>query len=611
MSYQMSNHNELGTVRQHPLPGLGGTCETHAQEGLAPLTSGTGQRVYHQDLRINQYAATQSQAIPQNAAFVNRDHTNPFSAQAVRASAPPTPPPYSSKAPGFEDIGRRHDPNRRLLDWPADVRYLARHLDLKRYSVLGGSGGGPHALACAYAIPPDELSSVGLLCSAAPWEAGTRDVLWSARLGSWASTYCPSLTTRLLDLVLGMSKRLMASDTGKKLIDGIAAKEAATAGKEIPESEKHPEADAARRERLLRIFLEPFAQGSRGFVQEAYILTHPYGFRLDVQFERKVKIWHGTKDVNSPIRMVRSKSATGPNRRRVSHILLRYTKILQFTLVLRIQDRLESHEKMADTSGTSRLPATLPVLLATLLATSPTTTKSVAIYGERTWGSYLLDRRYCAAVSSSDGEGRCYAEEAGALSDSGTSPSGEAPLIADPPRPLILEEHGLRDGGRRAARPNVSLLAGHMAEAGWTESQSFGMHVGSAATRARVPGFLYFGGYDRHRVHPRRRRGAHLPVTNDSDLGLYLWDTGDEAYARVVDSAAALRFTFHDRDHNARRVDISVPFTHPNLTLDRLLIGGGTKPYFSRHAASNGYYSLGRAFPQDAFFGANFEKSTY
>lgn len=89
----------------------------------------------------------------------------------------------------------------------------------------------------------------------------------------------------------------------KKMLDGIAAKAAATAGKGIPESENGPEAVAARRERLVRILLEPYAQGSRGFVQEAYILTHPYGFHLkDVQ--NKVQIWHGTKDANSPIRMV-------------------------------------------------------------------------------------------------------------------------------------------------------------------------------------------------------------------------------------------------------------------------------------------------------------------
>ncbi len=72
------------------------------------------------------------------------------------------------EARGLEDIGRRHNlrficpdrpgyglstfqPNRRLLNWPADVRYLARqHLDLKRYAVLGGSGGGPHACTHVY-----------------------------------------------------------------------------------------------------------------------------------------------------------------------------------------------------------------------------------------------------------------------------------------------------------------------------------------------------------------------------------------------------------------------------------------------------------------------------
>lgn len=48
------------------------------------------------------------------------------------------------------------------------MRFLARHLEVGRYGVLGGSGGGPYALACADSIPSGELASVGLLCSAAP-----------------------------------------------------------------------------------------------------------------------------------------------------------------------------------------------------------------------------------------------------------------------------------------------------------------------------------------------------------------------------------------------------------------------------------------------------------
>lgn len=159
-------------------------------------------------------------------------------------------------------------------------------------------------MACAYGIPPEEISSIGLICSAGPWEGGTQDVPWSARLGSWAATYCPSLSTRLIDLGLGLSKWFMATDTGKKLLDNIAIKAAATAGRHIPESEMLPEAVAARRARLSRILLEPFAQGSRGIVREAFILTHPYGFRLE-DVQRKVLIWHGTKDTNSPISMIR------------------------------------------------------------------------------------------------------------------------------------------------------------------------------------------------------------------------------------------------------------------------------------------------------------------
>jgi pimeloyl-ACP methyl ester carboxylesterase len=165
-------------------------------------------------------------------------------------------------------------------------------------------------VVCAYALPQDELSSVGLMCSAGPWKVGTEGVPLSARLGSWASVNCPSLATQMIDTGLKLSKRFAASKTGKTLLDTMTVKAAAAAGKEI--SDKDPQEVAARRERLVRILLEPFAQGSRGFVQEAYILTHPYGFRIK-DVKAKVQIWHGTKDVNSPIRMVRYLKDRLPN----------------------------------------------------------------------------------------------------------------------------------------------------------------------------------------------------------------------------------------------------------------------------------------------------------
>ncbi|MFF0148154.1 alpha/beta fold hydrolase [Amycolatopsis sulphurea] len=40
-------------------------------------------------------------------------------------------------------------PGRRILDYPADLTALADHFGLEQYQVLGISGGGPFALACA------------------------------------------------------------------------------------------------------------------------------------------------------------------------------------------------------------------------------------------------------------------------------------------------------------------------------------------------------------------------------------------------------------------------------------------------------------------------------
>src|SRR5690349_404455 len=52
-------------------------------------------------------------------------------------------------------------PARSVLDWVDDARLLADQLGLGRFAVLGWSGGGPHALACARRFP-DRLRAVGV-----------------------------------------------------------------------------------------------------------------------------------------------------------------------------------------------------------------------------------------------------------------------------------------------------------------------------------------------------------------------------------------------------------------------------------------------------------------
>lgn len=76
-------------------------------------------------------------------------------------------------------------PARRLEDWPRDVLAVADHLGLERFAVLGVSGGGPHALACAAALP-GRLTAVAAVSSPCPPDLAPasqrRRVRWIGRL---------------------------------------------------------------------------------------------------------------------------------------------------------------------------------------------------------------------------------------------------------------------------------------------------------------------------------------------------------------------------------------------------------------------------------------------
>lgn len=199
--------------------------------------------------------------------------------------------------PGFGLSSFQAD--RRITDWPADVQKLTQHLGLSRFAILGGSGGGPYALACASALPREDLSAVGLMAAAGPWVSGIQDVPWTSWLTSLAAVYTPSGLRVATDVTVWLAKRVVYTELIAKRID---------AWLQSLEKEADEEDDLTieeRRERLLRIAFEGFAQGARGMVQEAQLLTGDWGFRLeDVQFD-KIQLWHGTLDQQSPIRMVR------------------------------------------------------------------------------------------------------------------------------------------------------------------------------------------------------------------------------------------------------------------------------------------------------------------
>ena len=70
----------------------------------------------------------------------------------------------------------RHE-GRSVADAAWDVLAIADTFGLKEFGVIGRSGGGPHALACAAYLPENRLRSVAVLVSVAPSNAENLDWL--------------------------------------------------------------------------------------------------------------------------------------------------------------------------------------------------------------------------------------------------------------------------------------------------------------------------------------------------------------------------------------------------------------------------------------------------
>lgn len=199
-------------------------------------------------------------------------------------------------------------PNRQILDWPADVQALVSHLGLSQFAILGCSGGGPYAIACAYLLPAHMLSAMGVVAGAPPWVAGTEDVTISRKFLSHAAIYCPGTLEMLFNPLLVVLRWIAESNLVTSWldnwIDGMKREKEKKANEQQDAKEERLSTEEARK-RMLSTSFEAFAQGSGAAVQEARLLSQNWGFRFEDVSYSGIRIWHGTKDTNAPIGMVR------------------------------------------------------------------------------------------------------------------------------------------------------------------------------------------------------------------------------------------------------------------------------------------------------------------
>lgn len=185
--------------------------------------------------------------------------------------------------------------NRTLLSWADDVAALMDHLELSTAAMLGFSGGGPYAMACASRMP-ERVSRLGLASSLAPMDIpGLTEGMNEQTRALYALAQAdPS----------AFAAQIVALATSPEVVYQIM-----TAG--LPPEDAVLFEDKAMRTMYMSDMAMAIETGVEGIVSDMLLYTLPWGFNpSDISCE--TLLWQGMRDINVPPAMGQHLAAVIP-----------------------------------------------------------------------------------------------------------------------------------------------------------------------------------------------------------------------------------------------------------------------------------------------------------
>jgi pimeloyl-ACP methyl ester carboxylesterase len=192
-------------------------------------------------------------------------------------------------------------PGRTFLDFTEDAGQLADHAGLNQFAVLGVSGGGPYAAACAARIP-GRLSAALLVCSVAPADApnATKGMV---AVNRWLLAMARR-TPRLAQCVAGVCLWALWRKGQQVIPKQIEAR--------LPVADQKALSSAELRNTLIASSVEALRGGVRAAAADGLLYGRPWGFALEA-IRAPVYLWHGEMDVVVPASMGHYLAESIPN----------------------------------------------------------------------------------------------------------------------------------------------------------------------------------------------------------------------------------------------------------------------------------------------------------
>ncbi|KAL0939169.1 alpha beta hydrolase fold protein [Colletotrichum truncatum] len=186
-------------------------------------------------------------------------------------------------------------PGRTLLDHPKDLEHLANHLKIEKYGVMGVSGGGPFALACARTMARDKLKAVAIVCGIGPPDIGMSGAAWFQWLGF---TYGWRYSPRLAGWFFHQQGQFYLTDEQRLQ---LRLQEAEKNKANFPRQELGLWLDKEIVARMVMASRQYYRQGIEGVSHDGYLCGTEFGFDIaDIRTDLPMRLWYGQHDTHVP-----------------------------------------------------------------------------------------------------------------------------------------------------------------------------------------------------------------------------------------------------------------------------------------------------------------------